>query len=105
LNYEGELAKRKILLHKINVSATFKYLLRGGGGEIRTHGRIASTTVFKTAAFNRSATPPKERAEEVGLEPTNRFLHGYSLANCWLAIRRTPPKLSLNYHFIFFPSI
>ena len=31
-------------------------------------------------------------AEEVGLEPTNRFLDGYSLANCWLTIRRTPPN-------------
>lgn len=32
-----------------------------------------------------------EKTEEVGLEPTNRFLDGYSLANCWLTIRRTPP--------------
>ena len=31
----------------------------GGGGEIRTHGRVSPTTVFKTVAFNRSATPPK----------------------------------------------
>ena len=30
----------------------------GGGGEIRTHGRVAPTAVFKTAALNRSATPP-----------------------------------------------
>jgi hypothetical protein len=30
----------------------------GGGGEIRTHGRVAPTTIFKTVAFNRSATPP-----------------------------------------------
>ena len=30
----------------------------GGGGEIRTHGRVTPTTVFKTVAFNRSATPP-----------------------------------------------
>ncbi len=27
----------------------------------------------------------------MGLEPTTRFLHEYSLANCWLAVRRTPP--------------
>ena len=32
--------------------------LGGGGGEIRTHGRVAPTTIFKTVAFNRSATPP-----------------------------------------------
>lgn len=32
----------------------------GGGGEIRTHGGLASSPVFKTGAFNRSATPPFE---------------------------------------------
>ncbi len=32
--------------------------LVGGGGEIRTHGRVTPTTIFKTVAFNRSATPP-----------------------------------------------
>ena len=30
----------------------------GGGGEIRTHGRVAPSLVFKTSALNRSATPP-----------------------------------------------
>jgi hypothetical protein len=30
----------------------------GGEGEIRTHGDIAITPVFKTGAFNRSATSP-----------------------------------------------
>jgi hypothetical protein len=30
----------------------------GGEGGIRTHGRIAPTPVFKTGAFNRSATSP-----------------------------------------------
>ena len=29
-----------------------------GGGEIRTHGAVSHTTVFKTVAFNHSATPP-----------------------------------------------
>ncbi len=29
-----------------------------GGGEIRTHGTLSDTTVFKTVAFNHSATPP-----------------------------------------------
>ena len=32
--------------------------LRGGGGGIRTHEGLASLPVFKTGAFNRSATPP-----------------------------------------------
>lgn len=31
----------------------------GGGGEIRTLGRLAPTPVFKTGALNRSATPPQ----------------------------------------------
>lgn len=30
----------------------------GGSGEIRTHGGLAPTTVFKTVALNRSATLP-----------------------------------------------
>jgi hypothetical protein len=30
----------------------------GGRGEIRTHGGLAPTTVFKTVALNRSATLP-----------------------------------------------
>ena len=31
----------------------------GGGGGIRTHGGLAPTAVFKTAALNHSATPPE----------------------------------------------
>lgn len=30
----------------------------GGEGEIRTHGAISDTAVFKTAALNHSATSP-----------------------------------------------
>lgn len=33
-------------------------VIYGGWGEIRTHGGVAPTPVFKTGAFNRSATPP-----------------------------------------------
>jgi hypothetical protein len=33
--------------------------MNGGGGGIRTHETLSGLTVFKTAAFNRSATPPK----------------------------------------------
>lgn len=33
-------------------------ILDGGSGEIRTHGRVSPSTVFKTVAFNRSATLP-----------------------------------------------
>ena len=31
----------------------------GGGGEIRTLGGLSPSLVFKTSAFNRSATPPR----------------------------------------------
>ncbi len=34
----------------------------GGRGEIRTHGGLAPTTVFKTVALNRSATLPSKFA-------------------------------------------
>ena len=33
----------------------------GGGGGIRTHGTRKGSTVFKTASFNRSDTPPRRR--------------------------------------------
>ena len=33
----------------------------GGGGGIRTHERFNPLPVFKTGAFNHSATPPKEK--------------------------------------------
>ena len=42
-------------------SGTLKYWRTkniGGRGEIRTHGGLAPTTVFKTVALNRSATLP-----------------------------------------------
>jgi hypothetical protein len=31
----------------------------GGGGGIRTHERLSPLPIFKTGAFNRSATPPR----------------------------------------------
>jgi hypothetical protein len=34
------------------------YSVDGGRGEIRTHGGLSSSPVFKTGAFNRSATLP-----------------------------------------------
>ena len=33
----------------------------GGGGGIRTHGTLSRTPVFKTGAFDHSATPPAPR--------------------------------------------
>ncbi len=34
--------------------------VHGGEGGIRTHGTVAGTAVFKTAAFNHSATSPHD---------------------------------------------
>ncbi len=39
--------------------ATQKACRSGGGGGIRTHERVAPLAVFKTAAFDLSATPPR----------------------------------------------
>src|SRR5450755_801233 len=51
--------------------------LAGGGGEIRTHERLAPLTVFKTVAFNRSATPPNaSRSLLDGLSPRSRYQEG-----------------------------
>jgi hypothetical protein len=41
--------------------------LGGGSGEIRTHDRVAPTPVFKTGAFNRSATLPIEGRFEAAI--------------------------------------
>lgn len=41
-------------------TACLKAVFNGGWGEIRTHGGVAPTPVFKTGAFNRSATHPIE---------------------------------------------
>ena len=37
-----------------------KPLETGGGGGIRTHGTLACTTVFETAPFDHSGTPPEK---------------------------------------------
>ena len=38
------------------IASVFPHL--SGGGGIRTHGPVAGPTVFKTAPFDRSGTPP-----------------------------------------------
>ena len=43
-------------------SGYFDTLKSGGGGEIRTLGRLSPSLVFKTSAFNHSATPPQHGA-------------------------------------------
>ena len=53
--WAGRYTKRLIKSYKYRALKDFS----GGGGGIRTPGTLASSTVFKTAAFNRSATPPQ----------------------------------------------
>ncbi len=48
-------------------------LKNGGGRGIRTPGRIAPTAVFKTACFNRSHIPPRERTALLSLLYDNRM--------------------------------
>ena len=51
----------------------FAGLRLGGWGEIRTHGELAPTAVFKTAALNHSATHPNQASMRVWFVP--RWLH------------------------------
>lgn len=44
-------------MHCANYSRPTDFLICGGG-EIRTHGPVAQTPVFKTGAIDHSATPP-----------------------------------------------
>ncbi len=48
------------MFYKGRISLNLLDTLRegGGGGGIRTHGTLASTTVFETAPFDHSGTPP-----------------------------------------------
>src|SRR5438132_12843373 len=42
----------------LSIEKSAKTPTKCGGGGIRTHGELAPSAVFKTAAFDRSATPP-----------------------------------------------
>ena len=41
-----------------------RYQLIGGSGEIRTHGRVSPSLVFKTSALNHSATLPNRVGQD-----------------------------------------
>ena len=57
--------------------------INGGGGGIRTHEPNTRLTVFKTAAFNRSATPPQENSfQSLVLKQENSC--GWTLLQVWL---------------------
>ena len=52
----GRQKKREI--NMINGFCDDSFLDSGGGGGIRTHETLSRLPVFKTGAFNHSATPP-----------------------------------------------
>ena len=55
--YHKNIVEKK--LTKIKFQRYLNYInLNGGEGGIRTHERVAPLLVFKTSAFNRSATSP-----------------------------------------------
>jgi hypothetical protein len=54
----GAPSQMQMLVHAIAAHSVGQ-MEDGGGGGIRTHETLSGLTVFKTAAFNRSATPPK----------------------------------------------
>ena len=71
----------KILFHQSLKNIRFN----GGEGGIRTHERVAPLLVFKTSAFNRSATSPKlictiyyYQSREITI---NKYLDFYWLTN------------------------
>lgn len=71
-------------------------LVDNGGGEgIRTPGGFDTSTVFKTAALNRSATPPRgyfvSDFAYLRIRDTENFVNAYSSAN------DTPRILSWGY--------
>lgn len=43
------------------------FLIKTGGGGIRTHGTHKRSTVFKTAPINRSGTPPNDLSDVIPL--------------------------------------
>ena len=64
----------------------FSKKISGGGGRIRTHGPREGSTVFKTAAIDHSATPPRKFLNGRG---------GYS-AESWVIQQGLISKLSAN---------
>ena len=51
-------SQNKVSLNEEEVRLDLFIFKHCGGGEIRTHGPLTWTTVFKTVALNHSATPP-----------------------------------------------
>lgn len=61
--------------NKIYMKTRIYILIHGGSGEIRTHGRVTPSLVFKTSTLNRSATLPYNDGQD------NTFLNLALLAS------------------------
>src|SRR6266545_4759290 len=57
--YQRTIRRRYDTYSQTGCGLSTAFDLSGGGGGIRTHEGLATPAVFKTAAFNRSATPPQ----------------------------------------------
>ena len=63
------------------------FCVSGGEGGIRTHGDIAATAVFKTAALNRSATSPAAAlSHATQLAPTATLGISSSHGRPWISL-------------------
>jgi hypothetical protein len=56
-------------LNTVGIPKAFEFQEIGGEGGIRTHGTREGTPVFKTGAFNRSATSPLRKTSGAGVAP------------------------------------
>ena len=70
----------------------------GGGGGIRTHGTLSRTPVFKTGAFDHSATPPDclllERCKRFwNLEKANLCARAFLPISTAVSFQRWPSRL------------
>ena len=90
-------AVAKALRRPKSLPAILSNSLSGGEGGIRTHGRIAPTPVFKTGAFNRSATSPAGVAgailpDKIWLCAGAKPLNGGHLALYWPEAAKSAPR-------------
>jgi hypothetical protein len=60
----------------------------GGGGGIRTHERLTPLPIFKTGAFNRSATPPTLASQALCLITEHR-------SHVRATVTMLPPRIRL----------
>jgi hypothetical protein len=60
---QGRVSKKEGAFLKLRRPDETFFEKQSGGGGIRTHERLATPTVFETAPFNHSGTPPGSASE------------------------------------------